>query len=72
MTIHALRIQFNNSFWDVFKDLVKLEALDEHSIPPGDVTRDIGEHITAHRAMLATVAYHTSPQRTRVLPRVKV
>jgi hypothetical protein len=72
MTIHALRIQFDRSFWDVLKDLVKLEALDEYNIPPGDVTRDIGEHIIAHRAMLATVAYHTSPARTKVLPRVRL
>jgi hypothetical protein len=72
MTIHALRLQFDRSFWDVLKDLVKLEALDEYSIPAGEIRRDIGEHIIAHRAMLATVAYHTSPQRTRVLPRVRM
>ncbi len=72
MTIHQLRLQFDKSFFAVLKDLVKLEAMEEHHVPYGDVLRDLEEHLTAHEAMMAEVARLTSPTRTRPLPFVRV
>ncbi len=51
MTIHQLRLQFDKSFFAILKDLVKLEAMEEHHVPYGDVLREMEEHLTAHEAM---------------------
>jgi len=72
MSIRTLRIQFDQSFWNVLKDLVKLEALDEHRLAPGEVLHDLEEHASAHKAMLIEVARLTSPAKTRPLPFVRV
>ncbi len=72
MTIHQLRLQFDKSFFAVLKDLVKLEAMEEHHVPYGDVLREMEEHLTAHEAMTAQVARLASPTRTRPIPFVRV
>ena len=72
MTIHQLRIAFDKSFFAVLKDLVKLEAMEEYSVPPGDVLAEMEAHLTAHTAMTAEVARLTSPAKTRPLPLVRL
>ncbi len=72
MTIHQLRLQFDKSFFTVLKDLVKLEAMEEHHVPYGDVPADLEEHLTAHEAMTAQVARLISPTKTRPLPFVRL
>ena len=67
MSIHDLRLQFDNSFFAVMKDLVKLEGLEKYHIPPSDDTRrDLEEHLAAHTAMTLEVARLTSPTKTFV------
>ena len=72
MTIHQLRLQFDKSFFAVLKDLVKLEAMEEHHVPYGDVPADLGEHLATHTEMTAQVARLASPTRTRPLPFARV
>jgi len=72
MTIHQLRLQFDKSFFAVLKDLVKLEAMEEHHVPYGDVPADLGEHLAAHTEMMTQVARLTSPAKPRPLPFVRV
>jgi len=72
VNIHTLRVQFDRSFWNVYKDLVKLEALEEWSVPPADALHDLEEHMAAHQAMMREVARALSPARTRPLPFVRV
>ncbi len=72
MTIHQLRLQFDKSFFAVLKDLVKLEAMEEHHVPAGSVLADLDEHMAAHTEMMTQVAHLTSPTRTRPIPFVRV
>ena len=72
MNIHDLRVKFDTSFWMVLKDLVKLEAMEEHHVPFGDVPAELSEHLAAHEAMTRQVTRLTSKAATRPIPFVKV